>query len=91
MSFLKPDIFKIIFLLAIILLTYLIPRGVEICVEDENCEKISSRGLGLPMFYGNVVEDNLPKMEFIGVNFLINLVLYYIISCLLYFILSRIF
>jgi hypothetical protein len=93
-SFLKLDLGKIILLLVLILSTYLIPKSTELCYVDSgglNCLEVNVEGIGYPVFYGQEFRGEELGLEFRYYIFILNVLIYYFLSCIIVFIISKFF
>ena len=92
-EFFKPTIIKSILLIIFLLLTILIPKTVTICSPTPHsegvavCGKTSTgiKGVGYPIFFGTEASGDALDYGFDLVNFLINIITFYLISCLIFY------
>jgi len=85
-SFLKSTPVKIVLFILLIVLTIFIPKTTEICsmgIGGVICGQISANGIGYPIFFGDKFSGDVGSPGFYPLNFLINIVVFYIIACIL--------
>ncbi len=93
-SFFKPTWNKGIFFIALMLSTFFIPKVIQICSNGVNgvaCGEIKTFGFGYPMFYGIFYSGNAGTLMFNPITFVVNLVVFYLVSCGLIFLFGKIF
>ncbi len=83
-EFIKPSFAKIIIFIILITLTAFIPKQQYNCAIDINqetsCYFVKMEGIGYPIFYGERIGDDIITKGFHPISFIINIVLYYLIS-----------
>lgn len=84
-DFIKPNILKIIIFIILLIVTIFIPKTTLVCGPApylESCGEAPVLGIGYPMFYGEkCLGDVCGFWEFSIINFIINIIIYYMISC----------
>jgi len=93
----KPTLSKIALLIVILVLTFFIPKSShELCEkiipEDltmVSCYQRSINGIGYPIFYGERFLGYVIIWRFYPLMFVINLVIYYILSCVIIFLFQK--
>lgn len=90
---LKPTLFIVILTIFLLVATYFIPKKAEICSMGPDglvCGKLPVSGFGWPIFYGEGFAGDAVERGFFLGHFVINIILYYLISVLLIFLLKKI-
>ena len=83
-NFLKPTIGKIILFILLVIITIFIPKTAEICsmsVGGVICGHDSAQGIGYPMFFGTQYSGDVGGFGLYPLNLLINIIVFYFISC----------
>ncbi|MDP3769929.1 MAG: hypothetical protein Q8R40_03270 [bacterium] len=87
--FLRPTIAKLSLMILFLFATLFFPKTAEICslevTTPSGCERISVQGIGLPIFYGDKFMGDVVYQGFYPLNFVANIVLYYLIASMVIF------
>ncbi len=92
-EFFKPTIGKILLFVLLIILTIFIPKTAEICSMTPTgvvCGQNSAQGIGYPMFFGTQYSGDVGGLGLYPLNLLINVFVYYLVSCSLVFLYFKI-
>lgn len=92
-DFFKLTTTKVIITLVLILLTFFVPKTTQVCSKGVNgivCGQTEAQGLGYPLFLGTMYSGDAGVFGFSLINFLVNLVFFYLISCILVFSFNKI-
>jgi len=91
-NFLKPTYLKIFLSLAVLALTYFIPKVDYLTGFMPTGESVRNQvdiwGVGYPMFYGENAMGDVIFIIFLWPEFLLNLILAYLISCFIIYMLN---
>lgn len=84
-DFIRPTTWKIIIFIILLIATTFIPKTALVCgpaaYGEVNCGKAPVMGIGYPVFYGTKFYGDAGFIEFSTINFVTNLVIYYLIAC----------
>lgn len=92
-NFFKPTIGKIVLFILLIALTIFIPKTMEVCPMGPNgvvCGMSEAQGIGYPIFFGDKASGDAISIGLYPLNLLINIVIYYLISCGILFLYHKI-
>lgn len=92
-KFFKPTITKLIIFLSFIVLTAFLPHTARICSNAPtgiDCGKISSIGIGYPVFFGEQFRGDAGFLSLNPLYLVINIVIFYTLAALFVFVIRKI-
>lgn len=87
-NFFKPTIIKIIVFVVLLIITIIMPKTDTQCNMTPNgviCRHVAVKGIGYPIFFGESYSGDAIDFGFSPTPFLLNVVIFYTISCLIVF------
>jgi len=92
-NFIKPNNWKIIIFIILLIATIFIPKTDLVCgptrYGEGGCTETPVLGIGYPMFYGTKFYGDFGVAEFSIINFIINLIVYYLIACFIILLIKK--
>lgn len=86
-EFFKLTLNKVILLIILLMLTIAVPKYDEQCNlfpdGEVRCKTVITKGIGYPIFYGEKYYNDAINVEFYPLNFVINLIIFYLLSCII--------
>lgn len=93
-EFIKLSWIKVIFLIIFFLITIFVPKYGQQCNMfpdgEIHCKLSEIKGIGYPIFWGENYSSDVITTGFNPLNFIINLIIFYFLSCIIIFIYNKI-
>ena len=88
-NILKPTKLNVVLFVILLVVTIFIPKYDLSCPRGLECTSVTTTGMGYPLFYGERWHGDYVEFGFYPEMLVINLVIYYVLSCLVVFIIKR--